>query len=36
MRDLTVLPDLDIALVQSSLVWHDAQANREHFAALLE
>ena len=36
MRDLTVLPDLDIALVQSSLAWHDAQANREHFAALLE
>ena len=36
MRDLTVLPDLDVALVQSSLAWHDAQANREHFTALLE
>jgi len=36
MRDLTQLPDLKVALVQTSLVWHDRQANLEHFALLLE
>ena len=36
MRDLTGLPDLQLALIQTSLVWQDAAANREHFARLLE
>lgn len=36
MRDLSALPDLNIALVQTSLVWHDRQANLEHFELLLE
>src|SRR5690606_3736983 len=36
MRDLNNLPDLELALVQTSLVWQDAPANRERFAALLE
>ena len=36
MRDLTSLPDLQLALIQTSLVWQDAGANREHFARLLE
>ena len=36
MRDLTSLPDLQLALIQTSLVWQDAGANREHFAGLLE
>ncbi len=36
MRDLTSLPDLQLALIQTSLVWQDAAANREHFARLLE
>lgn len=36
MRDLTQLPDLKLALVQTTLVWHDAKANRERFEALLE
>lgn len=30
------MPDLNIALVQTSLVWHDRQANLEHFELLLE
>ena len=28
MRDLTMLPDLELALIQTSLVWQDAAANR--------
>lgn len=36
MRDLTVLPNLNIALVQTTLAWHDRQANLEHFDLLLE
>ena len=36
MRDLTTLPDLQLALIQTTLVWQDAGANREHFARLLE
>ncbi|MHB1372088.1 MAG: nitrilase-related carbon-nitrogen hydrolase, partial [Pseudomonadaceae bacterium] len=36
MRDLNNLPDLELALVQTSLAWHDAPANRERFAAMLE
>ncbi len=36
MRDLSTLPDLDIALVQTTLAWHDRRANLEHFHALLE
>ncbi len=36
MRDLTSLPDLQLALIQTSLVWQDAAANRDHFARLLE
>ncbi|WP_312929408.1 amidohydrolase [Stutzerimonas nitrititolerans] len=36
MRDLTMLPDLELALIQTSLVWQDAAANRAYFAELLE
>jgi omega-amidase len=36
MRDLTVLPDLQLALVQSELAWHDPAANRVHFEVQLE
>lgn len=36
MRDLTTLPDLRLALVQTDLHWQDAAANHAHFAALLE
>lgn len=36
MRDLSQLPELKLALVQTTLVWHDAKANRERFEALLE
>ncbi|WP_439886149.1 amidohydrolase [Pseudomonas sp. MBLB4123] len=36
MRDLTALPDLQLALVQTELVWHDTAANHMHFASLLE
>ncbi|MBC3949354.1 amidohydrolase [Pseudomonas folii] len=35
MRDLSELPNLNVALVQTSLVWHDRKANLEHFAMLL-
>ena len=35
MRDLSLLPDLQLALVQSELAWHDPVANRAHFEALL-
>ncbi|WP_019341052.1 amidohydrolase [Stutzerimonas stutzeri] len=36
MRDLNDLPDLELALIQTSLVWQDATANRERFVDLLE
>ena len=36
MRDLTSVPDLQLALIQTSLVWQGAAANREYFARLLE
>ncbi|RMQ41167.1 Hydrolase [Pseudomonas cichorii] len=36
MRDLSQLPDLNLALIQTTLVWHDRQANLDHFSALLE
>ena len=36
MRDLSALPDLNMALIQTSLAWHDRQANLEHFEQLLE
>ena len=31
MRDLKGLPDLNVALVQTTLAWHDRQANFDHF-----
>jgi predicted amidohydrolase len=36
MRDLSNLSNLNIALVQTTLVWHDCKANHAHFAELLE
>jgi predicted amidohydrolase len=36
MRDLSNLSNLDIALVQTTLVWHDCKANHAHFEELLE
>ncbi|MBP3858719.1 MAG: amidohydrolase, partial [Pseudomonas sp.] len=30
MRDLKGLPDLNVALVQTTLAWHDRQANFDH------
>lgn len=36
MRDLAALPDLKLALVQTSMHWQDTAANHEHFSALLE
>ena len=36
MRDLSTLPNLNIALIQTTLAWHDRQANFEHFERLLE
>lgn len=36
MRDLNNLPDLELALVQTTLAWQDAEANHRHFADLLE
>ncbi len=36
MRDLNKLPDLELALIQTTLAWQDAEANRRHFAELLE
>ncbi|WP_439861171.1 amidohydrolase [Pseudomonas sp. MBLB4136] len=36
MRDLTALPDLQLALVQTELVWHDPAANHARFESLLE
>ena len=35
MRDLSTLPDLELALIQTTLAWQDAAANREHFAKCL-
>ncbi len=35
MRDLSSLPDLHLALVQSPLVWHDKPANLQYFTQLL-
>ena len=29
-------PDLELALIQTTLAWHDPAANREHFQTLLE
>ena len=31
MRDLSTLPNLNVALIQTTLAWHDRQANLEHF-----
>jgi predicted amidohydrolase len=36
MRDLNLLPDLELALIQTRLVWQDAAANRDRFSALLD
>ncbi|MFB4392610.1 MULTISPECIES: amidohydrolase [unclassified Pseudomonas] len=36
MRDLSELPNLRIALVQTTLAWHDREANYLHFESLLE
>lgn len=36
MRDLTALPDLELALVQTAPVWQDPAANHAHFGRLLE
>jgi predicted amidohydrolase len=36
MRDLSPLPNLDIALIQTTLAWHDRDANLEHFEHLLD
>ncbi|PTS85698.1 amidohydrolase [Pseudomonas sp. HMWF032] len=35
MRDLSLLPDLELALIQTTLVWQDPAANRAHFESLL-
>ncbi|MHA6494229.1 amidohydrolase [Pseudomonas borbori] len=35
MRDLSQLPDLELALVQSELAWQDPAANRAHFQQLI-
>lgn len=36
MRDLTRLPDLELALIQTTLAWQDPAANHAHFQALLQ
>lgn len=36
MRDMSQLPDLELALIQTELTWQDPAANRAHFQALLE
>ncbi|WP_137885028.1 amidohydrolase [Pseudomonas sp. 2FE] len=36
MRDLSALPDLKLALIQTTLAWHDPAANFAHFERLLE
>ena len=35
MRDLSTLPNLKVALVQTTLAWHDREANHAHFEELL-
>ncbi|MDP3848247.1 MAG: amidohydrolase [Pseudomonas sp.] len=35
MRDISLLPDLKLALIQTHLVWQNAEANRAHFESLL-
>ena len=34
--DLSQLPDLELALIQTTLAWQDPVANRAHFAVLLQ
>ncbi len=36
MRDLSTLPNLTVALVQTSLAWQDRMANYEHIDVLRE
>lgn len=36
MRDLSLRPDLELALIQTELAWHDPAANRAHFQELLQ
>ncbi|MFF7706968.1 amidohydrolase [Pseudomonas sp. NPDC007930] len=36
MRDLSALPDLNLALVQTALAWHDRASNLAQFDSLLE
>lgn len=36
MRDLSTLPDLKLALIQTTLAWHNPAANHAHFAEKLE
>lgn len=36
MRDLSQLPNLNLALVQTHLAWHDREGNHAHFEVLLE
>jgi predicted amidohydrolase len=36
MRDLTNLPDLELALIQTELAWQNPAANRAHFQTLLQ
>jgi predicted amidohydrolase len=36
MRDLSNLPNLNVALVQTTLAWHDSKANHAHLEELLE
>ncbi len=36
VRDLSQLPDLELALIQTTLAWQDPATNRGHFAALLQ
>lgn len=35
MRDLSDLPNLNVALVQTTLAWHDCKANHAHFEDML-
>ncbi|WP_122393870.1 nitrilase-related carbon-nitrogen hydrolase, partial [Pseudomonas savastanoi] len=35
MRDISELPNLNLALIQTTLAWHDREANLEHFEHLL-
>ena len=34
MRDINLLPDLKLALIQTHLVWQNPEANRAHFESL--